>query len=716
MPWLKREQQTQVMQSTKNRKARLVYQKTSGECGLACLSMIFGAYGGRKAFEDARRKKSPKTKSSSLKDLAIIARQHDFEARAFHTNIGGIHELTLPCILHLKANHYIVLDSFKGGTYRCLDPEAGVRQLSEERLAELWSGYALQLVPAESFRSESASAEQDSPFRVFAKEALANTARVENYRRKFGNLLAITILVEALTLAAPLYSQKAIDLIGQPDLFRVLTIASLLFILLAFFQYATALLNARISSGVALDVSEAWFDGFSKHVFFLRPGYFRQRKLGDVFAAFSSVDQAQRTLTSLTIPAGIDVFFIIGCLVIIFQYEWTLAAFAVFTSSALLVTAFIASRKAQPSVRSALEYGSERDSSLIESIQNYRAVFSYNSNEARRTLWANFLKQQLLCVRAVTEITSNGIAFSGLVRAIDRVIALGFGASLVSAGDISIGALVAVIGYRELALGRVSVLATRVLAILQIEAQIGRISVVLSEPIASASSSSRSKEDIAPIAESIVLRMRDVTFAYSIDEKPVIRNLSLDVRQGEFLVLEGESGSGKSTILALMAGWMDLDSGSIEYLGRKVSESSPLLISDGVATLFSADKLLAGTIIDNITFFAESVDKELLIECSRMADLDAVIASAPKGLNTVLSAGGPELSMGQAQRVLLARALYSKPSLLLLDEISSHLDSVTEAKILENLKAHPSAKVVATHSATALALADRSISVHIEKN
>ncbi|MBE6763268.1 MAG: ATP-binding cassette domain-containing protein [Ruminococcaceae bacterium] len=181
------------------------------------------------------------------------------------------------------------------------------------------------------------------------------------------------------------------------------------------------------------------------------------------------------------------------------------------------------------------------------------------------------------------------------------------------------------------------------------------------------------------------LQLSDVSFAYE-DDRPILVNASATLKKGEFAVLVGTSGMGKTTIVKLLLGLVLPDKGTMTF----TADSQTVPITAATRRMFSfvpqGNMLLSGTLRENITFGSEHVTEERLSRVLSLACLTKVIQALPNGIHTVIGERGYGLSEGQLQRVAIARALLSDAPVLLLDECTSALDEATEKQVLANLR------------------------------
>lgn len=178
---------------------------------------------------------------------------------------------------------------------------------------------------------------------------------------------------------------------------------------------------------------------------------------------------------------------------------------------------------------------------------------------------------------------------------------------------------------------------------------------------------------------------KDVTFRYNNIDRPVLHNLNLHVDKGETIALVGESGAGKSTILNLVIGFNQVNSGEVLIDGHNMKDIDLRSYRKYLAVVPQTSILFSGTKRDNITYGVDNVDEATLDEIVKAANLTDLINSLPDGLDTMVGEHGGKLSGGQRQRISIARALIRNPKVIVLDEATSALDSISEKLIQEAL-------------------------------
>jgi ATP-binding cassette subfamily B protein RaxB len=204
---------------------------------------------------------------------------------------------------------------------------------------------------------------------------------------------------------------------------------------------------------------------------------------------------------------------------------------------------------------------------------------------------------------------------------------------------------------------------------------------------------------------------RDVGFRYSPDEPWVLRHCSFKIASGESVVFTGPSGSGKTTLAKLLLGLLQPEEGEILFGGVPLSRLGHHRYREHVAAVMQDDHLFAGSLADNISFFDERGSQNAIEVAAHAASVHAEIIAMPMGYNTLIGDMGSALSGGQRQRVILARALYRAPTLLVLDEATSHLDIHNERQVMEAIARMRITRVSVAHRPETIAYADARIEV-----
>ncbi len=205
------------------------------------------------------------------------------------------------------------------------------------------------------------------------------------------------------------------------------------------------------------------------------------------------------------------------------------------------------------------------------------------------------------------------------------------------------------------------------------------------------------------------IEINNVTFSYDPGEPPVIDGLSLHIKPGEYIGVVGSSGCGKSTLLKLLLGFETPQLGKIYYDQADIDELDKRELRKKFGVVLQDGGLISGSISDNITITAPNTGKARVEEVIKEVGLEEDIKNMPMGLHTMVAEGAATISGGQAQRILIARAIVNKPKIIFLDEATSALDNVTQNQVVETLESINATKLVIAHRLSTVRNCDRII-------
>jgi ATP-binding cassette subfamily B protein RaxB len=327
----------------------------------------------------------------------------------------------------------------------------------------------------------------------------------------------------------------------------------------------------------------------------------------------------------------------------------------------------------------------------------YRASARY-ANAVVETVNRNIALQRL----GIAFTTGNQLIFGFL-----RVAVIWTAAKLVLAGALTAGMLVAFAAYADQFVTRAAGLIDKSVDfyMLRLHAErVADIALTAPEPHLAATWD-------GPMSE-VRIEVRNVGFRYAQGEPWILRNCSLQIAAGESVALIGPSGCGKTTLAKLILGLLEPEDGEVLIGGIDIRRLGLGRYRSLVGAVMQDDQLFAGSIADNIAFF-DTESSPLRVEAAaRLAAIHEDIARMPMGYQTLVGDMGSALSGGQKQRLLLARALYRKPKLLVLDEATSHLDIDRERQVNAAVNRLKITRIVIAHRPETIASADRVLVVN----
>jgi ATP-binding cassette subfamily B protein RaxB len=296
--------------------------------------------------------------------------------------------------------------------------------------------------------------------------------------------------------------------------------------------------------------------------------------------------------------------------------------------------------------------------------------------------------------------TANALLLGGL-----GILVIWLGARLVLDNLFSVGILFAFLAYKDQFLRRVSELINRVVDLHMLRLHAERLADIALTPPEPRDWYPDEPATRRPAA----IEVRNVSFRYGTHESWVLDDVSFRIEAGESVALTGSSGSGKTTLLKLMTGLLEPTQGSILVDGEPLARIGTTRYRSMIGVVMQDDQLFAGSVAENISFFAATPDQERIEHCACLAAVHEDIIAMPMGYGSLIGDMGTVLSGGQKQRVLIARALYREPVILFMDEATSHLDVGREKAVNEAVRRTRMTRVVIAHRPETIRASNRVI-------
>jgi ATP-binding cassette subfamily B protein RaxB len=681
------------------RKLHLILQTEATECGLASLAMVAGYHGYQTDLASLRARHAVSLKGATLAHLMKIATALGLQARPVRLELQDLERLSLPCILHWDLKHFVVLQGVGRARIDILDPARGRRSLGLEEASRSFTGVALELVPGVAFQPK----KERQQLRLGTL-----LGKVQGLRRSLLQVFALAAALEVFGLVLPFFSQWVIDDVlvsGDADLLAVL-VAGL--VLVGCFQVAAGWVRGWVLMHMTTTLNLQWVSNTFAHLLRLPMAWFEKRHLGDVVSRFGSINNLQQTLTSGMVGAAIDGIMALVTLGVMLVYSPLLsavagAAVAVYAVVRVLRYGVVRQASGEQIVRSA-----QQQSYLMESIRGVQALKLFNREDDRLRRFMNLAVESTNAGLLVQRQALAFNALNGFLVTVENAAVLYLGAKLVLDARLSVGMLVAFLGYKGQFVGRASALVDQALSFKMLGLQTARLAdIVLTSPEPRLSMEAYRSQDGSHSGLSASIELRNVRFRYAADEPWVLKDINLCIAAGESVAITGPSGCGKTTLLKIMLGQLKPEEGQVLVGGLPIKQLGLQAYRDMVGVVMQDDRLFAGSVAENIALFDPHIDHARIEAVARMAAVHDAIVRMPMGYNTLVGDMGSALSGGQRQRVVLARALYKRPQILLLDEATSNLDTDTESLVNQAIQQLEMTRIVIAHRPQTIAAMER---------
>ncbi|GMG85692.1 peptidase domain-containing ABC transporter [Biformimicrobium ophioploci] len=679
----------------------LVCQAEATECGMACIAMIASYYGCNTGIGPLRRRFGASVHGANLQQLMSLARQLELAPRPLKLDLKNLRNLQLPCILHWNMNHFVVLKKTSRGAVVIHDPAIGRRKLTIEEVSRHFTGIALELNPTAGFKP------QNSTEKLRLRQLWSRSAGIKSSLAK---ILALSLVVQVCTLGMPYYLQLTVDdvlLSGDMDLLLVLFFGFAIVLVIdvaarALRSFLLLHFNAKFNLQVASNLFA--------HLVRLPVSFFVRRHIGDVVTRFGSLNAVRDFFTGGLIESVVDGLMALLTLCIIFFYSPMLAVIVVVATLAyglLRVGFYQPYRQAN---EAAILASAKEQSHFIETVRGITTLRLHGAEGWRQHQWLNRHADVLNAGTRIGLLDLGYKAFHGLVFGIEHLFIILLGAKAVMAGGFSVGMLMAFISFKQQfetsALGLVEKMLQFRLLGLHLD-RIADIALERPDPLVGEQAGLQGPMYGAKGR----IEVRNASYQFSASSPVILDRISLVIEPGESVAIVGASGSGKTTLLKLMLGLYQPTRGEILVDGLPLGKGDSTSYRNRIGCVMQDDELFSGSLAENIAFFSDDYDLELIARCASAAAIHEEIIALPMGYNTPIGDMGSSLSGGQKQRILLARALYRRPRILFLDEATSHLDVKNEAKINAAIRRLRITRVVVAHRPETILSADRVLAI-----
>lgn len=665
------------------RRLPVMLQSEMAECGLACLAMISSAHGRRIDLGTLRQRFPISMHGASLNRLLHIAGELGLGARVLQVEPEQLRHLEMPAMLHWDLGHFVVLK--KAGRRRIVihDPDSGEVEMSVDACGKHLTGIAVELFPMEHFER----LDERRPVRI--RHLAPFDSR---YLAQLTKLVGLALLSLGLLILQPYYLQLMIDRVLPSLDLHLLNLLTLGFAGLVLLNWIAKVVRNEVSLRLGFALNTSMSERLFGRLLRLPLTYFESRNTSDLIVKFDAVKEIREILTEDASRLLVDGIVVIATSVVLIGYSPLLFAVCFVFTACYLVLRLSTYRRLRLTNEEYFRREVKEKNHFIETVHGMLSIKTQTAEAPRLVAWRNHFRSA-----AMSAVDLNrqrmGFEFSrdGLL-AVEHVIAISIAVRLLIADQLTLGMLFAYLAYKGF-------FTSSSMSFLEISFKAGMLRVQL-DRLADLlhQETEPAREHSAPDRESaLVLRAEDLSFRYEDDGPDVLRGVSFELRRGERLAITGPSGCGKTTLIKVILGLLHGYRGSLLFRDLEVREVSRHSLLDGVGAVMQDDRLFAGSVADNIAFFEARPDRERIEEAARLACIHEILVRLPMGYETRIGNLGSVLSAGQLQRLMLARALYRKPEVLVLDEGTANLDAETERRILDQIATQHITVIHAAH-------------------
>ncbi len=653
------------------------------DCGPTCLRMIARHYGRNYKQQTLNKLCDINREGVSLLGISDASEKIGFRSLGVKISVNQLKEAELPCILHWRQYHFVVLYKIKNNKYYLADPAAGLVTLNETDFTRNWlgerglnEGIALLLAPSPQFYEQEDEKTTEVRWSFLLRYLII-------YRKLVIQLLFGLGIGSLLQLITPFLTQSVVDIGINTRNLNFVYIILIAQIALIIGRVSVEFIRSWILLHISTRINISILTDFLIKLMKLPMSFFDTKMTGDIMQRMNDQKSIQTFLTGSTLTTIFSMFNLVVFSIVLAYYN--IAIFFVFAVSSALYTAWIVlflSRRRALNYKS-FEVSAKNQSSIIQLIGGMQEIKLNNCEQQKRWEWehiqARLFKFNVKSL-ALSQYQQGGATF---INEGKNIFITFLSAEAVINGNLTLGAMVAV----QYIVGQLSSPIEQLLGFIQ-GFQDAKISLErLNEIHQMQDEEPLGKEWNHTLPENKSLSINNLTFRYpGAGNEAVLENIDLYIPHGKTTAIVGMSGSGKTTILKLLLRFYEPQKGDIKVGDQSISNISFKTWRGQCGVVMQDGFIFSESIERNIAVGDEYPDKKKLAHAIKVANIQDFIDGLPLGLNTKIGAEGNGISQGQRQRMLIARAVYKNPEYIFFDEATNALDANNERVIMNNLQ------------------------------
>jgi ATP-binding cassette subfamily B protein len=631
--------------------------------------------------------------------LLEASKKLGFDSRGVRGDRKSLFKIPKPALAHVVLDngrhHYVVIYQVKRKFIQIMDPANGkLRRMNWSEFSEIWKGILLILLPSESFEPGTKKMKVLPWFWRLLKPHYAILIQA----------IVGSLLYTLLGFSTSVFIRNITDKVlvfGDLWLLKTMGIAMIVILILQLFL---SVFKDVFIVRIGQEIDARLVLGYQNHLFRLPQRFFDTMKIGEIISRVGDAIKIRMFISHTVMSLTVNVFIVILSYLLILYYNWKIGLFLLAMIPLYVAVFLLTDRFNRKTERKVMEASAQLESHLVESLQGIRTLKFFGAEpcvlEKTEVKFLSLLRagycsslNQVFAQSSsfgIQNIFTTGLLWIGSFYVLESRLTTGELLSVYAILGYLTGPIAAVIASNK-SIQNALIAADRLFEITELDTEQPRQGVSLNE-----------------------FQPGDIVFdRIEFNYKPgikVLNQFSTTIRAGEITAIKGESGSGKSTLLNLLQRSYQIQKGTIKIGGIDLRYISDESLKKVISVVPQNIELFSGTIAENIALGDSSVDLKKILDIIALLEMEDFIEKLEQGCHTFIGDNGVNLSGGQRQRIAIARALYRKPQILLLDEPSASLDKLSEKSMIRamhSLKNQGKTVILVSHRQSSLEEADR---------
>lgn len=680
------------------RKHPIILQEDNKDCGVACLSMIIKHYRGYIPYEELKDNLGVNKDGVSATRIIEVAKKYGFEAKGIEGSFEEFQKemIILPCIAHVLLEnayyHYLVIYEINIQRKYLIvgDPAKGIYKMNFEKFEQIWQHVILTFYPKVPIP-------YNEPNNLLKKQFLL---LLKKEKKPFFTMIYLSIFVTIFSILFSFMLEHFISLLNEHDETTYLLCSVFLYVSFLLLKNGSSFLRNKIFFHVYQRVDFKFMRLIIGEILHLPYRYFKNRTTGEIISRIGDIGIIRSFLSAVTLSSLMDFPLLLISGIVLYFISNKLFFVSLFTLFFYIILFIIYQKRIASKIEAVEENNSLVTSYMVETLGGYETVFgSHLKEETKEEIMRRYMNY-MEGVKSLEYVQNESGILEQSLYEFSVLTFLALGIYLVAKEELTISALLL---FHSLFMYFIE----PVRNFLKLGEEFKKVKISwrrLSNLFCETKELGIYNKNLEGTIE-----FKHLTFSYL--EQPILKNASFHIKKGSKVLLVGESGNGKSTILKLLMKYYEAPRNSLFLDGIDMSEYKEEVIRNNILYVSMKEQLWTGPFFENILLGKEPNHRYQ--EILKLTEVDSILSKNPLGHRMVLEENGANLSGGEKQRVVLARTLLLPFSILLLDEATSQIDSDMERRILKRLfKKYPNrTMIMVSHRLDNLDLFDQKIEI-----